>query len=115
MRAQHIDNLRVLPAQPDDGFEHRQIGFARAVLLEALPSAHPHTAIGTDPAHECIHERGLADAGFSRDEDDLALSVPHLPEPRLHPLQRLIASDESAARIGGTDWRAGGDSADEAI
>ena len=57
--------------QPPERLQHRQIGFARAKVLNALPTPYPYLSIVTSLLQKRFHQCGLANARLARDEDDL--------------------------------------------
>ena len=85
----------LFPAQPSDGFKHREVRLTGAVVFEALPSTYPNALIRSDASRERVNQCSLADAGFSGNEYDLAFSCKHLVEPSPHPRQCSVAFDHS--------------------
>ncbi|HQR38650.1 MAG TPA: hypothetical protein PLF26_09630 [Blastocatellia bacterium] len=105
MRAQDIEDLRVVAAQPSDGLQKRQVGFTRPILFQTLTPSDPNAEVGNDAACERVDKRGLANAGLARDEDDLALSTEHPIEPAVHACERAVAPDHSGREVRRTQWR----------
>jgi len=61
-------------AQPPQGFEDGQVGFARAIMLDALPAADPQLAISGTLLQKSLNERGLTNPRLAGDKDDLAFA-----------------------------------------
>jgi len=55
-----------LAAKPRERFEHRHVGFARTVLLDALPASDTDCAVSRNRIEEGAHQRRLADARLPR-------------------------------------------------
>jgi hypothetical protein len=91
--AQHIDNLPLFPAEPPDRFKNWQVSLPGSVVFKTLPSTYPNASIRGDAPSERVNQSSLADAGFSRDEYDLAFSCKHLVKPASHPRQCSVALD----------------------
>src|SRR5215510_1947099 len=99
MRTQNLDNLCLTSTEPPDRFEHRQVSFSGAVLLQTLPSANPHTRIGRDAACERVNQRGFADSGFAGNEDYLPFSSEHLSIPALHKREWFATANNFRGRV----------------
>lgn len=73
---QYVDDADALPAsrQLCQRFEHRDVGLATTVVLEALAprSLHPFR----QRRFEGVNQRGLADTSLTGDENDLAFARP---------------------------------------
>jgi len=54
-------------------------------LFQALAASDPDALIRGDAPGKRVNQGGLADAGFSGNENDLTLSSDHLFEPSTHP------------------------------
>src|SRR5262245_18294633 len=105
MCAKHIDNLGLLSTQPTDGFMKRQVRFTCTVLLQTLSSTYPNAPVRSDVSQERVYESGLADAGFPCHKYQLTFSSKHFVEPRSHPRQCFVASDNGLKGICGTPLR----------
>ena len=77
---QPCDQLRAIwsAAELPEGFQDRQVGFAGAIGLDALPPHQPQVRLLDDLRHKGIDHRGLADAGLARDKPHLARAAPRL-------------------------------------
>ena len=62
----------------------------------ALPE--PYARCSADVRHEGVHDGGFANAGFARDEDDLALALARLRPGRLQGGQSRLALHEGQRR-----------------
>ena len=82
-RGQRVDDRTVVrfAGQLAEGFEYRIVGLLAAETLDALSARNPHARSDRSPLMEDVHERGLANARLSGDED-------HLPSTA----QRIIES-----------------------
>ena len=96
VRAQHIDDLLVFPAQPTDSLENRQVSLTRPILFQTLSSSYPNAR--TDTAGECVDEGSFADTCFSRNKNDVTLSCQSLFDPASQPGQCFVAANESLSR-----------------
>ena len=76
-------------------FEHRQIGLACAILLDALSVGAMHLA---DVGHEALDERGLSYAGLARDPHNLAPALRGEPPRRAQALEHVGAPDDRPRR-----------------
>src|SRR5262245_37658225 len=79
--------------QPRKAIEHRQIGFGRAVLLEALTPRDSETLNASRRCQQRVDDRSLADARLAGHEDDLPLSSDRLFEPAPHACQLPVAPE----------------------
>jgi hypothetical protein len=77
MTAKKLDEAPApwLSAQSPQGFQHRHISFARAVMLDALPAPNPYLLVVGQAAEESVRYRGLANPGLTCDEYDLPLTL----------------------------------------
>ena len=66
-----------LAAKPSESRQHGQIRLAGAVLLDALTGADPERALVSRLFGKRLHERALADTGFTGHEDKLSAALPH--------------------------------------
>ena len=81
--------------RPLERLQHGHVGLALSVLLDAL--AVQDMEVGTPHrrgAEELFQERGLADAGLARDEDELTLTLAGHPETLVEAAQLGVPSDE---------------------
>ena len=79
--------------QVEDG----QVGFARAVVLDAATARDRHPRIQASPAQELVRERGLADPRLAGDEDEVATALLGLGEESFELLDLGLASDQHLA------------------
>ena len=85
----------VSTAEPGERFQHRVIGFFASVALDTLTQRDSDIRrLGRGLTHERVHHGGLADAGLSRDEDDLSLASRHLPETFAELGERALSAHE---------------------
>ena len=77
MLAQEGYQLRAVRATPHlpQRCQERQIGFARAVLLNALALPEPQRPLASALGHKAIDQRGFADASLPREEAQVALAL----------------------------------------
>ncbi len=87
-----------LAAEPGQGIEDRQVGFSRAVVVDALPPTDPDRGGRRDLGHERLDHRRLADPRLARDEDDLALALTGLGEPSVELLKLQLTADRRGGR-----------------
>ena len=62
-------------SEPSESLQDRQVRLSGAVLLDALPTADPRLSLRRYFGNERLHQHGLPDAGFARDESDPALPL----------------------------------------
>ena len=98
LRAQHVSDLRIVEAQLPNRVQDGQVRLAHPVLLQTLPVADPHRAVGRDALHEGFDQRRFADAGLSGHEHDLAVAATRLVQPRVHLRERVLPPDETDGR-----------------
>ena len=109
---QQGQRLAVVPAQPAQRVEHRQVRLGGAPLLETLTTGHPPRQPPLDLTGERLHQRRLPDPGLTGHEHDLrpplfgqAIQLHEPPELHLpadgHDPWRLRAS----GRRFGPRWR----------
>ena len=67
--------------------EDWQVGFSRAVVVDALAAADADGGGGGDLAEERLHHRRLADPRLAGDEDDLPLALPRRGQPPVELLE----------------------------
>src|SRR5215510_11120752 len=99
MRTHNFDNLCLTSTEPPDRFQHRQVGFSGAVLLQTLPSTNPHARIGRDATCERVNQRGFADSSFSGNKNYLTFSSEHLLIPALHKREWFAAANNFQRRV----------------
>ena len=98
----------VRPApEPPQRLQDRQVGFAGAIVLHALPPGHPQAPVPGHLRQKGVHQRRLADAGLARHEAHLAHAAPHLRQP-LVELRDLGLPPNGPGR---RERRGGGDAA----
>ena len=88
--------------QPPEGLENRQVGFARAELLDALAASDAHGA-PRERADERVDERGLADPGFAAHEPDSSCPLLRGRVPLAQLRAFFIAPDQRSA-LGCSEW-----------
>ena len=63
----------MLTGKARDGFDQREVGLARAMLVEALAVRDPDRLLGVQLLQKAIGQRALADTRLPGQEDELAL------------------------------------------
>ena len=69
-----------VPAQAPERLEHRQVGFAGAVLLHTLSTTDAQGLHEADPGEKRFDQRRLPDPWLPRHEDELPLAIHRPPE-----------------------------------
>jgi hypothetical protein len=62
-------------AEAGEDLENGKVRFAYAVMSDTLPACYPQCWMLGNLFQERLDERGFADAGFARDENDLAFAT----------------------------------------
>ena len=96
MLPEDLDQLLAARRSPQSPqrLEHRQIGFAGAVLLHALPAADAQRVAFADLRQERLHQRRLADSRLAGHEHELPLPVERLLQPLVQPRQLGVSADQ---------------------
>jgi hypothetical protein len=81
------------PAEPGQRIEDRQVGFSRAVVVDALPPTDPDRGGRRRLGQERLDHRRLADPGLARNEDDLLLAFTGPGEPAVELLDLRLTTD----------------------
>ena len=90
-RAQQRGQVRVLAAQLSQSLQHRQIGLAGAVVLDALAARHGDAS---QARHEVLDQHGLADARFAGHPHHRPLPAAGLAPGAAQPRDRIGTTDE---------------------
>ena len=111
---EHRDELLAagLAAHPVESLEHRHVGLAGTVLLDALAAGDADSFVLRRPGEKRFDERGLAEAGVTGHEHDAAPAAEHVVEEAVEALELGLASDDgkrllSYLRRSGSRCRAG--------
>ncbi len=79
--------------KPGQRIEDRQVGFAGAVVVHALPTTDPEGGGRSHLAQERFDHRRLANPRLARDEGDLLLALTGPGEPSVELLELRLTAD----------------------
>src|SRR5262249_50276959 len=82
--------------QSGERLEHRQVGFTRTVLFEALAVGDEGTRVVSDALQECFYKSCFSDPGLAGDKDCLPFACYCTLQPFSEPGHRLLAADQAA-------------------
>ena len=91
--AQQLHHTFVL-AQLVQHLEPRQVGFAGAVLLDALPARDSRASMRDGPLEEGLDQRRLADSRFAGDEHDAPITTPGFAKASVETRQFPVAAHQ---------------------
>jgi len=67
--------------------------------VQGIALGRSNCLIRSNAAREGVYQRGLPDAGFSSNKNDLTFTRKHLLKPVLHSCQCFIATNKSPGQI----------------
>src|SRR5262245_27401858 len=95
MLSKHIDDSRRRSTEPGECIQYRQIGFARAIMLQALATSGQDFLRIHSLVEEGFDQRRLSDPNFTRNKDDLTFPRNRTVHRVAHFLQLELPPKES--------------------
>jgi hypothetical protein len=87
--------------EPAEGLEQRQVGLARAMVLDTLSAPDPQVLRPHDLRKKGVEEGGLADPGLPRDKHHLAFTPARALQGPVQLRQVLLPAYEAGGRLQG--------------
>src|SRR5262245_38401178 len=95
MLSKHIDDSRIRSTEPSECIQYRQIGFACAIVLQALATRDQDFLRIRSLLQEGFHQRRLSDPSFTCNKDDLPFPRNRTVHGVAHFLQVELPSKKS--------------------